>query len=82
MNLRFLRLIIIGLVVIFLSTACASSSTPSAAGQQATNIAMGVALAGLEPLKRPRLLRQSLPHILLSLPLPLQRRGRSSRPPL
>ena len=43
MNLRFLHLVIIGLVVIVLSTACASSSTPSPADQQATNIAMGVA---------------------------------------
>jgi len=45
MNLRFLRLIVIALGAILLSTACASNSTPSPADQQATNIAMGVAFA-------------------------------------
>ena len=44
MNLRFLQLVIIGLILILLSTACASNSNPSSADQQATNIAMGVAL--------------------------------------
>ena len=61
MNLRFLRLVIIGLVVILLSTACASSSTPSPADQQATNIAMGVALAWTRTAEAPTVTPSATP---------------------
>jgi len=61
MNLRFLRLIVIALGAILLSTACASSSTPSPADQQATNIAMGVALAWTRTAQAPTLTPSATP---------------------
>ena len=61
MNLRFLRLIVIALGVILLSTACASSSTPSSADQQATNVAMGVALAWTRTAEAPTVTPSATP---------------------
>jgi hypothetical protein len=61
MNLRFLRLIVIALGAILLSTACASSSTPSPTDQQATNIAMGVALAWTRTAQAPTLTPSATP---------------------
>ena len=42
MNSRFLRLAVIGLVMILLSAACASKATPPPVDVMATNIAQGV----------------------------------------
>ena len=61
MNLRSLHPVIIGLVLIFLSTACASNSTPSVADQQATNIAMGVSLAQTRTALAPTPTRTAIP---------------------
>jgi hypothetical protein len=61
MKLRFLHLAIIGIVVILLSTACASNSTPSAADQEATNIAMGVAVARTKTARAPTATRTATP---------------------
>jgi uncharacterized protein YgiM (DUF1202 family) len=61
MNLRFLQLVIIGLVMILLSAACASNSNPLPADQQATNIAMGVALAWTRTAEAPTVTPSATP---------------------
>ena len=61
MTPRFLRPVIIGLVVILLSSACATSSTPSPADQQATNIAVGVAAARTKTASAPTATRTATP---------------------
>ena len=60
MNLRFLRLPVIGLVVL-MSTACASRPTPSPSDEMATNIAMGVAVAWTRTAKAPTLTPSATP---------------------
>ena len=61
MNLRILRPVIVGLIVILLAAACASNSTPSPADQQATNVAQGVALARTRTALAPTLTRTATP---------------------
>ena len=45
LNSRFLHLVVIGLITIFTSAACAPQATPPVVDHQATDIAMGVAVA-------------------------------------
>ena len=61
MNLRFPRLLVIGLAVILVSAACASNSTPSPADQMATNIAMGVAVAKTRTAEAPTMSPSATP---------------------
>ncbi len=61
MNPRFPHPVILGLVLILLSSACATDSTPSPADLQATNIAMGVAVAWTKTAKAPTATRTPAP---------------------
>ncbi len=55
MKLRFFLQAVTGLSLILMGTACASKATPSPVDQQATNIAMGVAIAQTQTAQAPTL---------------------------
>ena len=67
LNPRFLHPVIIGLVAIFISTACAPQATPPVVDRQATNIAMGVAVAKTQTAQAPTATQTTTP---TSTPLP------------
>ena len=78
MNLRFLHHAVIGLAVIFMSTACATKATPPV-NDMATNIAQGVSIMLTRTALAPTLTPSATPTQTPVLPPLLRRKDRSNR---